>query len=165
MTNKVIYNFETEKEEISQLLYELRDKKIIFTNGCFDLIHTNHINLLSKSKDLGDVLIVGVNSDHSVKLLKGDDRPIVSESSRVYTLSGLRSVDYIILFDDYSVDSLVRFIKPDIITKGGDYTVDQLDNVGGTFMKESGGKTIIISNREEMSTSDLISKILKIYNK
>ena len=158
---KQIYNFTTEKEEIFELLVKLRwfKKSIVFTNGCFDLLHSQHINLLDESKKLGDYLIVGMNSDKSVKLLKGESRPIIGEEDRSQMLASMRSVDYVIIFDDYSVLDLIKYLKPDIITKGDDYKVDQLNDVGGEFIKSYGGKLELIPTRKGSQTSDIIKKI------
>ena len=163
MENKKIYNFTTDKKEISELIDILwKDHSVVFTNGCFDLIHADHIHIINKSKKLGDILIVGMNSDKSVKLLKGSNRPIVNESDRAFILLSLASVDYLIIFDEYSVAELIEFIKPDIITKGSDYKVEQLESVGGKFMVENGKRVKLIPIRGSVSTSDLISKILKL---
>lgn len=163
---KKTYNFTTNKKEISELMDIIRnyDKSIIFTNGCFDLIHADHAHIINESKKLGDILIVGMNSDKSVKLLKGNNRPIVNESDRAYILSSLASVDYLIIFDEYSVAELIEFIKPDIITKGSDYELEQLDSVGGRFMIENGKRVELIPIRGSTSTSDLISKIKNLDN-
>ena len=176
---KKIYNFTTDKKEILEVLdvrrkfvnyffmcfhpWSKKKAKIVFTNGCFDLIHSQHVNLLNKSKELGFYLVVGVNSDKSVKLLKGEDRPIFNEDDRAFILSSLEAVDCVIIFDDYSVLDLIKFIKPDIITKGDDYQINQLNNVGGEFVKEYGGKLEIIPTKKVMATSDIINIIIKIY--
>jgi len=162
---KKIYNFTTDKDEISELLYNLRwtNKKIVFTNGCFDLTHSIHINLLNESKKIGDVLIVGINSDKSVKLLKGEDRPIINEIDRTYVLSNIISVDYVIVFDEYSVEELIKFTNPDIITKGDDYNVNDLDDVGGKHMRDNNKRIELIPTRDGLRTSDIINKIIKIY--
>lgn len=159
---KRIFNFTTDKEEIKNLVVGHQwweHKKIVFTNGCFDLLHSQHINLLNESKKLGDFLIVGMNSDKSVKLLKGDSRPIIGEDDRSQMLASIRSVDYVIIFDEFSVLDLIKFICPDIITKGNDYKVDELDDVGGLFIKTYGGKLELIPTRKGSQTSDIINKI------
>jgi len=157
----MIYNFTTDKDQIMKMI-ELHQfwegKKIVFTNGCFDIFHAGHVSLLNESKKLGDILIVGINSNESVKLLKGENRPINDIEDRVYVLSSIKSVDYVIIFDDYSVLDLIKFIKPNIITKGGDYTPEQLAADGGDFMKEIGGELIIIPMTKIVSTSQLIQK-------
>jgi rfaE bifunctional protein nucleotidyltransferase chain/domain len=164
---KKIFNFTTEKLEITKLLHKLEKvdkvKSIVFTNGCFDLTHSIHVNLLNESKKLGDILIVGMNSDESVKQLKGDDRPIICENDRAFVLSNLISVDYIIIFDEVSVLDLIKFINPDIITKGDDYNVNDLNDVGGKYMKENNKRIELIVTRNGLRTSDIINKIIKTY--
>jgi len=157
----MIYHFGSDKEKIEHMLeYQRRTvDKIVFTNGCFDILHAGHASVLNKSKVLGDVLIVGLNSDESVKLLKGEDRPINIEDDRAYLISSIHSVDHVIIFDDYSVLDLIKFIKPNIITKGGDYTPEQLDKDGGDFMKEIGGELVIIPITKDTSTTKIINKI------
>ena len=155
---KRIFNFTTDKEEILNLVIG-HHKKIVFTNGCFDLLHSQHINLLNESKKLGDILIVGMNSDKSVKLLKGENRPIIGEEDRSQMLSSMRSVDYVIIFDEYSVLDLIKYLKPDIITKGDDYKSEQLNDMGGDYVKLYGGKLGLIPTRKGSSTSDIINKI------
>jgi D-beta-D-heptose 7-phosphate kinase/D-beta-D-heptose 1-phosphate adenosyltransferase len=132
---------------------------IVFTNGCFDILHSGHASLLNESRDLGEALIVGLNSDESVRLLKGQDRPVNNQDDRAYLLSSMYAVDHVIIFDEYSVLDLIKFIKPDIITKGGDYTPEQLANDGGDFMKEIGGELVIIPITRQTSTTTIIDKI------
>ena len=158
----MIFHFASDKDKIENMLEEHQrwtEDKVVFTNGCFDIFHAGHVTLLNKSKDLGDILIVGLNSDESVKLLKGDKRPINSQEDRAYLLSSMRAVDYVIIFDDYSVLDLIKFIKPNIITKGGDYTPEQLAEDGGNFMKEIGGELVIIPITKNTSTTKIINKI------
>ena len=99
----------------------LKNKKIIFTNGCFDILHPGHIHILSKAKSLGDILVVGLNSDQSVKKLKGDKRPLISEDDRSRVLLSLRFVDYVIIFNELTPLKVIKKIKPDFLVKGGDY--------------------------------------------
>ena len=163
----MIYNFETDKEKIMLMLNEHQywdPKTIVFTNGCFDVFHSGHVKLLNESKALGDRLIVGLNSDKSVRMLKGEGRPINNEEERALILDGVGAVDDVIIFNDYSVLDLIKFIKPNIITKGGDYTKRKLEKVGGAFMKEIGGKLIIIpvvkdKTNKKISTSSIIKNL------
>lgn len=127
--------------------------KIVFTNGCFDILHTGHVSYLQEAKELGDILIVGVNSDDSVKRLKGPSRPINDESSRIVVLSALECVDYVIVFADDTPLELIKTIRPDILVKGGDYTIE--DVVGREFAKE----TVIIPFLEGFSTTSIIDKL------
>ena len=137
-------------------------KKIVFTNGCFDIFHVGHLRYLKESAKYGDMLIVGVNSDKSVKRLKGNNRPIVSEDERVELLSALSFISYIVLFDDDTPYEIIKRIKPDIITKGGDYNPD--DVVGKDIVEAKGGKVVICPLVDNKSTTNIIDKILEIYH-
>ena len=102
------------------------NKKIVFTNGCFDIIHPGHIHVLSQAKLLGDILVVGLNSDKSVKNLKGKERPLVNESDRAKILLSIKYVDYVTIFDESTPKDIIKKIKPDTLVKGGDYIVDDI---------------------------------------
>ena len=134
-------------------------KKIVFTNGCFDIIHVGHIRYLSKAKELGDILIVGMNSDESVKKLKGDNRPINSFEDRAILLSSLRFVDSVIMFKEQTPDNLIKKIVPDILVKGGDYKLE--DIVGYQTVIENGGQVKTLSFYDGYSSSNYINKIKK----
>ncbi len=129
--------------------------KIVFTNGVFDIIHVGHIKLLEKAKSFGDYLIVGMNSDLSVKLLKGEDRPYNDEQSRKYVLESIKFVDEVRIFDEKSVYSLIKEIKPDVLVKGGDYTIKTI--VGAEFVMNYGGEVEIISLEEGFSSTNYIN--------
>lgn len=152
-----------EREEIQRIVMTLKakGKRIVFTNGCFDLIHVGHVRYLEKAKSLGDILIVGVNSDHSVKTLKGPKRPIIPEEERVEILSGLWCVDYITLFDEPTPLELIAQLQPHVLVKGGDWTKET--TVGKEIVEASGGEVIILPFVEGHSTSDLINTILSRY--
>ena len=132
-------------------------KKLVFTNGCFDIIHPGHIHVLSKAKSLGDILVVGLNSDKSVKKLKGKERPFINESDRSKILLSLKYVDYVIIFDELTPRDIIEKIKPDILVKGGDYKVN--DIVGSKFVKDSGGRVEIVKFLEGYSSSNYIDNI------
>ncbi|GIW48181.1 MAG: bifunctional protein HldE [Deltaproteobacteria bacterium] len=132
-------------------------KKIVFTNGCFDLFHTGHLHLLEEAKKLGDVLIVAINSDQSVKRLKGAQRPIFDENERAKIIAALGFVDYVVVFEEDTPFELIEELKPDIIVKGGDYTVERV--VGRDIVESHGGRVHIIPLLEGVSTSSLIEKI------
>lgn len=132
-------------------------KKIVFTNGCFDLIHLGHIEILARSSDFGDKLIIGVNSDLSIKKLKGKNRPITKESSRIKQLSALEFVDAVVLFDEETPLKLIKTIKPDVITKGGDYTVKNV--VGNEVVSQKNGEVVIIPLTQGYSTTSILNKI------
>ena len=135
----------------------LKNKKIVFTNGCFDILHPGHIHILSKAKSLGDILVVGLNSDLSVKKLKGDKRPLVSEDDRSRVLLSLRFVDYVIIFNELTPLKVIEKIKPDFLVKGGDYKEN--DIVGSDFVKASGGQVEIIKFLDGYSSSNYIDNL------
>ena len=140
-----------------------KGKRIVFTNGCFDLLHIGHVRYLEEAKALGDVLVVGVNSDTSVRKLKGPKRPILPEEERTEVLSGLGCVDYITLFDEIDPLKLITSLHPDVLVKGGDWTKDQI--VGREEVERSGGEVFVIPFVKRASTSNLIETILKRYEK
>lgn len=133
-------------------------KKIVFTNGCFDIIHAGHVEYLSKAKQLGDYLIVGLNTDNSVRILKGQNRPINNESDRAVVLSALKPVDFVVLFNDETPINLIKKLIPDVLVKGGDYSIENI--VGADFVAENGGKVIIIPLLDGKSTSNIANKLL-----
>ena len=132
-------------------------KKIVFTNGCFDIIHVGHVRYLQAAKDLGDVLIVGLNTDTSVKKLKGDSRPINNESDRAEVLLALKSVNHVVLFDEQTAENLIAEIKPDIYVKGGDYTLETLPEA--KIVQSYGGRVEFIPMVAGKSTTNVINKI------
>ena len=139
------------------------NKKVVFTNGVFDLIHSGHVDYLVKAKALGDVLIVGLNSDKSVKKIKGDKRPILKQDERSFILANLKPVDYVILFDEDTPENLIKELVPDILVKGGDWTVDKI--VGNDIVIKNGGEVKSIEFVNPQSTSKIIDIILKRYSK
>ncbi len=154
-----------ERKKLLGIVKELRakGKRIVFTNGCFDLLHIGHIRYLEKAKAMGDVLIVGVNSDSSVRKLKGPQRPILPEKERTEILSGLGCVDYVTLFNEMDPLKLITSLHPDVLVKGGDWTKEQI--VGREVVEGSGGEVVIIPFVGRASTSNLIDTILKRYEK
>lgn len=138
------------------------NKKIVFTNGCFDIFHVGHLRYLKESANYGDILVVGVNSDASIKRLKGNKRPIVPQNERMELLSSLSFVTYVVPFDEDTPYEIIKKIKPDIITKGGDYNPDEV--VGKDVVESRGGKVIICPLVENKSTTNIIDKILEAYN-
>lgn len=132
-------------------------KKIVFTNGCFDIIHAGHVDYLEKAKSLGDFLIVGLNSDESVRRLKGKDRPVNPQDQRKKVLSALKPVDMVIIFDEDTPERLIKEIKPDVLVKGGDWKIENI--VGSDFVKSYGGQVLTIDFVYDTSTSKIISKI------
>ena len=134
-------------------------KKIVFTNGCFDLLHVGHIRYLSQAKKLGDFLIIGLNSDRSVKKLKGKDRPINSFEDRATLLSALNSVDLVIKFEEQTPENLIKDIVPDVLVKGGDYNIE--DIVGYQIVVQNGGQVKTLSFYDGYSSTNYIDKINK----
>ena len=134
-------------------------KKIVFTNGCFDLLHVGHIRYLAQAKKLGDFLIIGLNSDSSVKELKGKDRPINSFDDRATLLSAIESVDLVIMFEEQTPENLIKDIVPDILVKGGDYNIE--DIVGYQTVMQNGGQVKTLSFYDGYSSTNYINKIKK----
>ncbi|MBW1972481.1 MAG: D-glycero-beta-D-manno-heptose 1-phosphate adenylyltransferase [Deltaproteobacteria bacterium] len=132
-------------------------EKIVFTNGCFDIIHVGHIRYLKRAKKLGDVLIVGINSDNSVRLLKGEGRPITPQEERAEILAGLEFVDYVTFFNELSPYKIIKAFKPDILVKGGDWSVET--TIGKDIVEKRGGRVVIIPYVKGVSTSNIINKI------
>jgi rfaE bifunctional protein nucleotidyltransferase chain/domain len=147
------------RSELNELITKLKSqgKTIVTTNGCFDILHVGHVRYLAKAKSFGDVLIVALNSDKSVKSIKGENRPINNENDRAEVLSALRSVDYVVLFDEDSPVDLLLQIKPDVHTKGADYTVETLPEAKAIM--EAGGRIEFIPFVEGKSTTSIIEKM------
>jgi len=146
-----------------RLTLKASNKKVVFTNGVFDLIHSGHVDYLSKAKKLGDVLIVGLNSDDSVKRIKGDKRPILKQDERSFILSNLKPVDYVVFFDEDTPENLISEIIPDILVKGADWAVDKI--VGKEIVEKNGGKVMNIEFVNDQSTSRIIDLIVQRYSK
>ncbi len=136
-------------------------KKVVFTNGCFDILHAGHVRYLAAAGAKGDLLVVGLNSDVSVRLIKGEKRPIVNQEHRAELLAALDCVDYVVLFDSPDPLSLIQTLKPDVLVKGADWAEETI--VGSDFVKANGGSVERISLVPEVSTSQIIEKILQIY--
>ena len=134
-------------------------KKIVFTNGCFDLLHVGHVRYLAQAKKLGDFLIIGLNSDSSVKELKGEDRPINSFEDRATLLSAIESVDSVIMFEEQTPENLIKDIVPDILVKGGDYNIENI--VGYQTVIQNGGQVKTLSFYDGYSSTNYINKIKK----
>tara|TARA_B100000427_G_C15509604_1_gene595595 strand:- start:789 stop:1253 length:465 start_codon:yes stop_codon:yes gene_type:complete len=147
-----------ENREIIEKIKAQR-KKIVFTNGCFDLLHVGHIRYLFEAKQLGDILIVGLNSDKSVREIKGQNRPINSFEDRAILLSALDSVDLVIMFEEQTPENLIKRIVPDILVKGGDYKIE--DIVGHQTVIENGGKVKTLNFHEGYSSTRYANKINK----
>jgi D-beta-D-heptose 7-phosphate kinase/D-beta-D-heptose 1-phosphate adenosyltransferase len=156
-----IYSREKLKEEIDQLQKE--GKKTIFTNGCFDILHVGHARYLQEAKKIGDVLIVAINSDSSVRAIKGEKRPLIPEDERAEMVASLESVDYVTIFHESTPLELIEYLQPHIIVKGGDWTEEEV--VGRESVKKWGGTVVIVPEIRGASTTNIIEKIIKIYGK
>lgn len=157
LSNKIL-----NKEKALDMLKKLQQsgKKIVFTNGCFDILHPGHVDYLSQARDLGDFLVLGLNTDQSVKALeKAPDRPINDEKSRAHVLAALGCVDAIVLFNEPTPLELIQFLQPDVLVKGNDYQAEKI--VGYDVVTAKGGRVITIPLLEGYSTTALIKKINK----
>jgi D-beta-D-heptose 7-phosphate kinase/D-beta-D-heptose 1-phosphate adenosyltransferase len=152
-------------EDLMVALKHLRvsGKRIVFTNGCFDILHVGHVRYLGEARAKGDVLVLGLNSDASVKSIKSDNRPVVSQDQRAEVLAGLACVDYITIFDEADPLSLIQAIKPDILVKGADW--EETNIIGSDVVKAYGGEVVRIKLVPGISTSSIIQSILKLYGK
>lgn len=149
-----------QEEVLVKKLSSIRNgKKVVFTNGCFDLLHVGHVRYLKQAKQLGDILVVALNTDASVKKLKGPDRPVQSENDRAEILSSLECVDFTLLFSEETPERVIKLIKPDVLTKGGDWKIDQI--VGASFVKSYGGEVRSLQFVNGKSTTSIIEKSQK----
>lgn len=152
-------------QELRPLLNILRaaGRKIVFTNGCFDLIHTGHTRYLAIARSLGDILVVAVNSDASVRTIKGDKRPINSQAERAETLAALESVDFVTVFDEPDPHKVISALQPDVLVKGGDWPVEKI--IGGDIVTARGGRVVNVPYVEGASTTGIIERIVRKYSK
>ena len=147
------------REIAADFCAELRqNKKIVFTNGCFDIIHVGHVRYLTEAKSFGDILIVGLNTDESVRRLKGNSRPINDQNARAEVLLGLKAVDHVIFFGEETAEALIAEIKPDIYVKGGDYTLETLPEA--KIVQSYGGRVELVNLVAGHSTTNIVEKIL-----
>ena len=149
--------------QLAEQLARLRrqGKRIVFTNGCFDLMHSGHVYMLAQAKTFGDILVVGMNTDASVKRLKGDKRPILDQASRLALLAALEVVDYITLFEEDTPLALIRRLQPHILVKGGDWSPEAI--VGKEVVEHAGGRVVAVRHQDGFSTTNLIERILVAY--
>ena len=140
--------------------HRAKDDVIVMTNGCFDLLHPGHIRYLQDAKNLGDILVVAINSDDSVRRLKGPERPINNQEFRKEMLRGLKSVDYVCIFGEDDIMELLPQVRPHILVKGGDWTIENI--IGHKFMEETGGKTFSLPFAPGFSSTDIIQRIKKL---
>jgi rfaE bifunctional protein nucleotidyltransferase chain/domain len=149
------------KEQLNQLRETAtsEEKSIVFTNGCFDILHAGHVTYLQEAKTLGDILIVGLNSDDSVRRLKGALRPINTQNDRACVLDALRCIDYVVVFDEDTPYNIIKSVQPDVLVKGGDYAID--DIVGGDIVHERGGSVRVLPFVQGKSTTAIIERAAK----
>ena len=153
--NPKICDIEELKHRLAQ--WRVKSDRIVFTNGCFDILHVGHLHTLKESIQLGDKLIVGLNSDASVSRLKGKERPIVNQLDRSEMLAAFEMIDAVIIFEDDTPEELIQMIKPDVLCKGGDWSIENI--VGSDFVKSYGGQVVSIPFIQGYSSSSLIDKI------
>jgi rfaE bifunctional protein nucleotidyltransferase chain/domain len=132
-------------------------KRVVFTNGCFDLLHPGHVRYLTEARSLGDVLIVGLNSDRSVRVLKGEGRPILNEQERSEVIAGLEAVDFVVVFDEETPRELVAELLPEVLVKGGDWPTDQI--IGREEVEAAGGRVFSLPYIEGSSTSEIVQRV------
>ena len=150
-----------QRSELIEARHSLRrqGRTVVFTNGCFDLLHPGHVRFLSEARALGEALIVGINSDRAVRVLKGAGRPILNEYERAEVLAALEAVDYITVFDEETPRELIASLLPDVLVKGGDWPIDGI--VGREEVESAGGRVLSLPYLEGSSTSEIIEKIRK----
>lgn len=146
-------------DELKSITVQARrnGKTVVFTNGCFDLLHRGHVHVLREAKALGDILVVAINSDGSVKAIKGPNRPVLSESDRAELVAAMEMVDYVALFDEPDPYKMIAAIRPNVLVKGGDWGPEEI--VGADIVKQDGGKVAVIPYLKGFSTTEIIERI------
>lgn len=154
----------TDIKQLKEIRKNLKqsNKKVVFTNGCFDVLHAGHVDYLAKAKECGDVLILGLNSDASVKEIKGAKRPIVPQIERAFILKNLKSVDYVVLFNEPTPKEIIEELIPDVLVKGADWDIDSI--VGREIVEKNGGTVKTIKFITQQSTTNIIQKVIALYN-
>ena len=161
MRNKRIKNLSQMKAIVARL--KTRRRKVVFTNGCFDILHVGHVRYLNKAKNQGDVLVVGLNTDRSVKTIKGEKRPVVPEKERAEVLAALECVDYVVLFDDPDPSRLIAALQPDVLVKGADWPRSQI--IGREIVEKMGGRVVRVPLVARASSTGIIERIIKAYGR
>jgi len=141
--------------------YKAANKRIVFTNGCFDILHAGHVKYLTKAAEFGDVLILGLNSDLSVKCIKGEKRPVIGQIHQACLLSALYCVDHVVLFDEPDPRELIEAVRPDVLVKGADWQENEI--LGGDFVKHNGGRIERVVLEPDISTTRIIERIGELY--
>jgi D-beta-D-heptose 7-phosphate kinase/D-beta-D-heptose 1-phosphate adenosyltransferase len=158
-TDKVI--FDRKKLIIAVKKLKKHGKKIVFTNGCYDLLHGGHVRFLAAAKNMGDVLVLALNSDASVRRIKGPKRPVTNQDERAEVMSALESVDIVTIFDENDPYNIIKDIVPDVLVKGGDWELDKI--IGADIVKAAGGKVRNVPYVKGKSTTNIIAKVMKYY--
>ena len=161
MNKKKIKNINAIKSIVARL--KTRRKKVVFTNGCFDILHVGHIRYLRKARSLGDILVVGLNTDRSVRQIKGEKRPIVPQDERAEVLAALEFVDYVVLFDEPDPFALIEKVRPTILVKGADWPKDKI--IGRDVVEKAGGRVVRIPLVPGASSTGVIEKIIQVYGR
>ena len=160
--NRALLNNSIEQKIVSRDFFvenavKLHRQKMVFTNGCFDVLHFGHVHYLLQAKELGDILVVGLNSDDSMRRLKGPTRPINGEKERAFVLAALSCVDYVVVFEEDTPKELIETVRPDVLVKGGDYALDQI--VGADFVTRNGGTVTTLPFVEGFSSTRIIEQL------
>lgn len=155
---RVVANWDELTEELDRERAAGR-RRVVFTNGCFDILHVGHVRYLKEARELGDLLVIGLNTDASVQRLKGPGRPVQFEGARAEILAALACVDYVALFDDETPARLIERVRPEILVKGGDYSIETI--VGAPFVQSYGGQVKVLPFSEGFSTTSIIAKMKK----
>ena len=155
--NTKIYSLEELEDKVNA--WKQAGEEVVFTNGCFDIIHRGHIEVLAQTADLGDRLIIGLNSDSSIQKLKGKNRPIIQEQSRAFLLAALSFVNAVVLFSEETPLNLISTLKPDVLAKGGDYKIETI--IGHNVVQENGGQVVLVPFVDGFSSTTIIDKIKK----
>lgn len=157
-------NFIINRNELVEIRKQLKEqnRKVVFTNGCFDILHAGHVDYLNKAAQMGDILIVGMNSDASVRNIKGEKRPIIGEKERAFLVGSLKAVSYVTLFDEPTPAEIINELVPDVLVKGADWSIDKI--VGREVVEANGGEVKTVEFVNEQSTSKIIQVILERYS-
>ena len=158
-------NYVKNIDELTAIRNDLKrqNKKVVFTNGVFDILHAGHVDYITKAKEKGDVLIVGVNSDSSVKRIKGELRPVVPQHERAFIISSLKPVDYVVIFEEDTPQEIINKLIPDVLVKGADWYIDKI--VGREIVEANGGKVETIKFVNDQSTTNIIKTVLERFKK
>jgi rfaE bifunctional protein nucleotidyltransferase chain/domain len=165
MKNTGMKNVYNSTDDVTGLVMSLKagKKKIVFTNGVFDIIHRGHIEYLTEAKSMGDVLLVGMNSDSSVRMIKGDKRPVVGHQNRAFVLANLKPVDYVLIFEEDNPYNIIKKVMPDVLVKGADWDEEKI--IGSDIVKAGGGEVKRVKLVENSSSTNIVDRIVQLYCK